>query len=142
VTGGRRALVVFSGQTELWWLRLLKPGFRHCFVAVADPAGWVVVDPLSHRTEISVLPVGPEFDLAGWYLQAGLSVVETTTLDTPLRPAPWRPYSCVESVKRVLGIQAGGILTPWQLKKFLAEQEKKCCADAAVRDIYVLSQRH
>lgn len=27
------ALVVFSDNTDLWWLRWLKPGFRHCFIA-------------------------------------------------------------------------------------------------------------
>jgi len=31
----QRALVVFSGKTELTWLRVLRvlrPGYRHCFV--------------------------------------------------------------------------------------------------------------
>ena len=32
---------------------------------------------------------------------------------------PLRPYSCVESVKRILGIRAGLVLTPWQLYRHL-----------------------
>jgi hypothetical protein len=31
------ALVVFAGHTDVAWLRrLLRPGFRHCFVALND----------------------------------------------------------------------------------------------------------
>jgi hypothetical protein len=29
-----RVLVVFSGTTDIPWLRVLKPGFRHCFALV------------------------------------------------------------------------------------------------------------
>ena len=25
-----KAWVAFCGEAELWWLRLLRPGFRHC----------------------------------------------------------------------------------------------------------------
>lgn len=132
MTAGRRALVVFSGRSELWWLRLLKPGFRHCLVAVADPAGWIVVDPLSHRTDVALLPLEPGFDLAGWYRAAGLAVVETTTGSPAPRPAPWRPYSCVEAVKRVLGIHAGAVLTPWQLYKFITNGKKSVDAGGAI----------
>lgn len=125
MSAGRRALVAFSGRAALWWLRLLKPGFRHCLVAIQDPAGWIVIDPLSHRTEVDLLPLPPDFDLAAWYREAGLIVVDTVTRQPPRRPAPWRPYSCVESVKRVLGIQDGRILTPWQLYNFFRREGKK-----------------
>ena len=33
---GGRALAVFSGKADLGWLRLLRPGFRHCFVALEE----------------------------------------------------------------------------------------------------------
>lgn len=124
----QRALVVFSGRADLWWLRLLKPGFRHCFVALKSPCGWVVVEPLSHRTEIFL--VDPALDLARWYRQHGLTVVEVVPTAPHARTAPWRPYSCVESVKRILGIQAGSVLTPWQLFRFL-EQSMKIIVDPA-----------
>jgi hypothetical protein len=115
----RGALVVFGGHADLWWLRLLKPGFRHCFVALAGAGGWVVVDPLSHRTCVAHIPISAELDLAGWYAAHGLTVVAAKVFSSSRRVSPIRPYSCVESVKRILGIQAGWVLTPWQLYRYL-----------------------
>ena len=28
--------IAFAGRTEMAWLRLFRPGFRHCFAALAD----------------------------------------------------------------------------------------------------------
>ena len=52
-----RAWVVFCGDADLWWLRLLRPGFRHCFVALNDGTHWITMDPLSPHLEIAVQPV-------------------------------------------------------------------------------------
>ncbi|MBC7953422.1 MAG: hypothetical protein H7Z12_16580 [Rhodospirillaceae bacterium] len=120
----RHALLVFSGQSDLWWLRLLKPGFRHCFVALSGSGGWVVVDPLSHRTCVAHIPFGPEYDLAGWYRAHGLTVVKAKVFSPSKRVAPVRAYSCVESVKRILGIHAGWVLTPWQLFRYVNKSRK------------------
>ncbi|RAU23821.1 hypothetical protein CU669_01655 [Paramagnetospirillum kuznetsovii] len=120
----QRALVVFSGATDLGWLRLLRPGFRHCFVALGGDGGWICVNPMAHRTEVSVLPITAEFDLAGWYHSQGLITVATKPVEPPRRPLGWRPYTCVEEVKRLLGITARTILTPWQLYRFLRQCRK------------------
>jgi len=117
-------LVVFADATELWWLRLLKRGFRHCFVALACPSGWVVVDPLSHRTAIAHFPVSKEFDLAAWYRLHGLEVVAVKNIATHRRVAPFAMCSCVETVKRILGIHARSVLTPWQLYGHLNKTRK------------------
>lgn len=119
-----RAVVVFSGSTDLWWLRLLKPGFRHCSVALAGEGGWVVIDPLSHYTEIAPLALPADYDLAGWYRDAGFDAVEIVPNLPPPVPAPWRPYSCVEATKRILGLRAPRVVTPWQLHQFLVTKEK------------------
>jgi len=39
------------------------------------------------------------------------------------KQAPWMPFSCVEAVKRVLGIHKSFILTPWQLYRFLRKEQ-------------------
>lgn len=119
-----RGVVVFADATDLWWLRLLRPGFRHCFVALAFPAGWVVVDPLSHRTGVAHFPISQEFDLAQWYRERGLTVVTVKNISTEKRIAPVLPYSCVESVKRILGIRATCVLTPWGLYRHLNKTRK------------------
>lgn len=115
------ALVGFVGHADLWWLRLLRPGFRHCFAAIRTGSVWVVVDPMSHHT-LMRLECSP--DLMGFYASRGITVVATRVRPPPRRPAPWRPYTCVEAVKRLLGVQAAWVLTPWQLYRFLKMQEK------------------
>lgn len=118
-----RAAVVFSDHTEMWWLRALKPGFRHCFVALAGERGWVVIDPLAHYTEVAPLDVPAECDLAAWYRSAGLIAIDTIPRLPPRTLAPVRLHSCVETVKRVLGLHAPLVMTPWQLYRYLLEQE-------------------
>lgn len=121
MTSPPAALVGFVDNAGLWWLRWLRPGFRHCFVAVKDGPAWIVLDPLSHHTRLAAIAVD---DLAGHYRAAGVTVIATHLRPPPPRPAPWRPYTCVEAVKRVLGIHATGIFTPRQLYLWLQKQEK------------------
>lgn len=119
------AVVGFTGRTELWWLHLLKPGFRHCLVALHDGRGWLIVDPLAHVTRVGSVPAGVGFDPVAWLLAQGyLPVPARPAAPTPLA-APWAPYTCVEAVKRVLGIRARFVLTPWQLFRHLTRVEKK-----------------
>lgn len=121
-----RALVVFSGQADLRWLRLLRPGFRHCFVLLELGGAWVCVNPLAHRTSVEVWSLNPATDLPGWLrAQAGLTVVEAEVRRPPRRPSPLGLYSCVEAVKRVLGLQERWVLTPGQLHDHLIHSGKK-----------------
>ena len=115
-----RALLVFSGRTGVTWLRWLRPGFRHCFVALDDGTEWLTVDPLLHRLEVRASGLPSEFDLAGEYRRMDLAVIEVAPAAVPLRRAPLGLFTCVETVKRLLGIRARWILTPWQLYRFLA----------------------
>nr|WP_246423569.1 hypothetical protein [Roseospira goensis] len=113
------ALVVFTDGREIWWLRALRPGFRHVMVAVARPGHWVVVNPLAHRTTVDVVPGAAGADLAAWFRAQGHTVVETVARRPPRRPAPWAPMTCVEQVKRLLGLSARRICTPYGLYRAL-----------------------
>lgn len=114
-----RALVVFSGRTGVRWLRWLKPGYRHCFVAVDDGIEWLTVDPLLHRLEIRASGLPSAFDLASEYRRVDLDVIEVAPPSVPLRRAPFGLFTCVETAKRLLGIRARWVLTPWQLRRWL-----------------------
>jgi len=116
---GGAALAVFSGAADLAWLKILKPGFRHCFVVVDCNGIWVVHNPLSHYTEITVLDGVSRRDLAAWYRQRGFRVVACRVQTPPRRSAPVGFYTCVEAVKRILGIHARRVITPWNLYNFL-----------------------
>jgi hypothetical protein len=121
VDAGREALVVFADDTSLKCLRPLRRGFRHCFVAVASCNGWVICDPLSHQTGLGFVQGLSAADMASWYRSRGLRVIATRTRAAPQCPAPIRPFTCVEAVKRVLGLHAPWVVTPWQLYRLLQE---------------------
>jgi hypothetical protein len=115
----QRVWVVFTDETEIAWLRLLRRGFRHCFVLIHDGRHWITLDPLSHRTEVVVQEMPPAFDLPGWLKSQGHVVLRVRAQEPARKPAPLMLFSCVEAVKRVLGVRARLVLTPWQLYKFL-----------------------
>jgi hypothetical protein len=121
---GRRALVVFSGRADLAWLRLLKRGFRHCFVVLDFGDRWVMLNPLSHYTDVEVFAGLAAEDLAAGFRRQGLTVVAARTMRPKPRPAPWRPHTCVEAVIRILGMRAPWVLTPWQLYRYLVFRKK------------------
>jgi hypothetical protein len=116
----QQAWVVFSGQTEISWLRFLKPGFRHCYVLLNDGERWTSVDPLSHVMEISTHHHVPaDFDLPGWLESRGNHVVPAPVRRDLTKPAPFMLFTCVEAVKRVLGVHSRSVITPWQLYRYL-----------------------
>lgn len=127
-----RALVIFcdSGPRP-FWLRLLKPGFRHVSAAVEIGCDvWVFVHPFSNFTVLSAASILERVD---YLLPAGLpspdpiTAVQTHVRVPPLRLAPVRPYTCVEEVKRVLGLHLPWVLTPWQLYRYLMRQGASLC---------------
>ena len=119
------AWVVFSGQTDRPWLRLLKHGFRHCFILVNDGRAWFSFDPMLHYTDLRMHHhIPPNFDLPSWFADNNYQVMKTNICRTPKRPAPLAFFTCVEAVKRFLGIHARSVMTPWQLYRYLSKYQK------------------
>lgn len=116
------AIVVFSGRANLRWLRFLKPGFRHCFVLMRTSGDWLYYDPMAHYSFVSVVGAYPVLFLLRFFRGLGFQSVlvrPKVPPPEPHRPLPWRPYNCVEAVKRTLGLRAPWVLTPWQLFRLL-----------------------
>lgn len=138
--GGQYLWIAFGGQADQPWLRALRPGFRHCFAALADDTGWTVLEPLSGRLLVSRLVVPSDFDLPGFYRRAGLAVLG------PFRPGGPRPrrlpdlspFTCVGLCRALLGEGAPFALTPYGLFRKLggvmaqdsAESRKKILTPA------------
>lgn len=118
-----RAWVVFSGQTDLAWLKILKPGFRHCYVLLNDGKHWVTIDPLSNYMDVSVQEIPGEFNLPLWMKTRGHTIVPAP-IEHAARQAPWMVLTCVEVVKRVLGLHKRWIITPWQLFQYLEKPQQ------------------
>lgn len=118
------ALVVFSENSGMWWLRFLKAGYRHCFVILETDRGCVWVDPLSNSLTIKMLE---GYELAGllqWYRQMGMKVVRVEVEHVKSKPFTWAPMTCVEVVKRLIGLRDCLVLTPWQLFNELNKNKK------------------
>lgn len=115
-----RIFIVFSGETELRWLRILKPGFRHCFALIDNGRHWTVFEPLAGYFEIQSLDVASAVDLPLMYAAAQhMTVIEATAIAQPRRQAPPAILSCVEAVKRLIGLHHPLIITPHQLYQHL-----------------------
>ncbi len=119
-TAGTEAWVVFSGQTEMPWLNILKPGFRHCYVLLNDGQHWLSIDPLSNYMEVTVHHVPAAFDLPLWMKDRGHKILPAR-IERKRKQAPWSVFTCVEAVKRVLGIHSRIVFTPWQLYRHLVK---------------------
>lgn len=113
-------LVVFEDRVEPSIVRLLRPGFRHCFCLVGGDLAWTVCDPLETRIELFPLLGFDEDELAKHYADGGRTVVLGNVATAPARQrATMRAISCVEVVKRVLNFQAYRVFTPFQLYRAL-----------------------
>ncbi len=118
---GQTIWLAFGGEADQPWLRLLRRGFRHCFAAIRDEAGWTVLEPLSGRLLVARLPVPAEFDLPGFYRRAGLAVLgpfEATAPHARWLP-PLSPFTCVGLCRALLGPEAPFALTPFGLYRAL-----------------------
>ncbi len=119
--------IIFGGGADMGWQHLLRPGFRHCFAALRDDAGWLVMDPLSGCLVLGRVDVPADFDLPAFYRRAGL---------VPLGPFPtgrarpsllpsMLPMNCVGLCRALLGDVAPFALTPNGLHSALTTQPNK-----------------
>ena len=117
--------IVFTDETDLWFLKGLKNGFRHCFLVTQQDNRWILIDPRSDKTDIQILPHPHHFNLPRYFIGQGNTVVKIPALNTPKRIASVLPISCVEIIKRVIGLHQWWVITPRQLYSALIKYEQK-----------------
>jgi hypothetical protein len=118
-----RAIAVFHDHGGGRLRPFLRPGFRHCFCAVASGPYWIAVDGRKGLPAIEVV-AGAEYDLAAFYRGLGYAVAE---IEVPAL-APRQPVAlgtCVGAVKRVVGVRAPFALTPYRLWKHLTRTTRR-----------------
>jgi hypothetical protein len=118
-------LVVFCDHTDLWWLKFLRRGFRHCFILLRFADIWISIDALAHKTEIVRIDLPDLINLKQWLETNGDIVIKCPISKAKEKPIGPSVFSCVESVKRIIGIRKPLIITPWQLYKFITTQNEK-----------------
>jgi hypothetical protein len=121
-SGHQIAMAVFVDHTECAWLRPLKRGFRHCFVALRHPNGWVICDSLKDHIEIALVNSENSYELAHWYATQGHRVlVGRAEVALSRGCLPVTPLTCVSVAMRVLAIRPNRVWTPWQLFQHLLQ---------------------
>ena len=121
----QKAYVVFEDNTTLAWLKVLKKGFRHCYLLLPleGEGGFMELNPMSDRLFIGGLELPPGCDYIRVLRARNLTRVCEAPIQTPpAEPAPLGLFTCVEFVKRGLGLHRRGIFTPYQLYKYLARK--------------------
>ena len=109
--------VGFSDETTIPILRLLKHGFRHCFIFFGDEYSTFVLDPISNRIDLAFLPVGVG-KIKKKFNETGVITVFVNRFEVK-KTSSSGVFTCVEVVKRILGISKPSIITPFRLYKFL-----------------------
>ena len=122
----QKAVVGFGGRQTLWWMRFLKKGFYHCIIALGNDDEWVVIDPLLHFTDMIVLK---KTDVKKFFIKNNYRIVEVLLNEPKKIRLRVMPYTCVETVKRFLGVEKACIFTPYSLFKYLNKKNRKKILD-------------
>lgn len=123
--GNATAIVVFEHRDARGFLRLLRPGFRHCFCLLRHEAGWLLCDPLKGGLRLDLVPAYDIQALLKHYRHIGrIALAGPARSSFPAAPFSVRPLTCVEIVKRTLGLAAPAVFTPFQLHAYLKSTGK------------------
>ncbi len=110
--------VVFCPSVNFRFLFFLKKDFKHCFLFFGDNYQTFVLDPIINKIEVGFSPVSV-FNLKKYFEVNGMKVLKVEKQYKPKRKIGFGVFTCVEVVKRVLGINSFKIITPFQLYKYL-----------------------
>ncbi|OSQ39789.1 hypothetical protein TMES_07575 [Thalassospira mesophila] len=121
-----RALIVFSDAPDKRFLRWLPSGFRHCFAVIAagENGQWIYLNPASHQLQCELWQFSALFDPAAYYRGQGHQCLWVSLPDDVAKKVRLGMFSCVEVVKRLLGISAWYVMTPAGLHRYLVNKSK------------------
>jgi len=118
-----QAFVIFE-DSDWHFMKPLKKYFRHVSVMVeVSPGQYVHLDPRMNNLDLSVYDGDAiEFMMSREFPH--IRIVETEALGEHERTHVITLYTCVEVVKRVLGIYSWRVQTPRQLYNYLKRRER------------------
>lgn len=116
-----KGYVIYS-PNKSWWGRWFGR-FAHCYVILRQPNQWVEVHHHFSYTNISVYPPG-----YAWAKEVE-GIIQPFNLEFPYTEMRCKQvlalFTCVETVKSLLGIGDWRIVTPYQLYRYLDGQHTK-----------------
>ncbi len=117
-----KAIIVFEDNTTLWYLRLLERDFRHCYVILINDssANCLEINPMSNKIFFNTFH---KIGLKSFLTEKKYLVVDCSFV--PTKALPIGVFSCVEVIKRIVGINNRFIITPKKLYTYLQKIGKK-----------------
>lgn len=113
---GESCAIVIFGSSQLPYLKVLRDGYQHCMVAIQSGGVWQLIDPLSNAFYMTELGVARPDEIISSFVDQEFDAVATQRQAPVAAEMPFGPFTCVEVVKRVLGLRNRWVLTPWQLR--------------------------
>lgn len=89
-------------------------------IAVQSGAAWQLIDPLSNAFYVTELGVAHPGEIIYSFVDQGFDAVVAQRCAPVAAEMPLGLFTCVEVVKRVLGLRNRWVMTPWQLRKVLS----------------------
>ncbi|MDR1025961.1 MAG: hypothetical protein LBL47_01050 [Lactobacillus sp.] len=124
----RSIYVVFEDNTTLSYLKLLKRGFRHCYVLlnIEGTNNWLELNPASNQLIFNYIEFPDDYDYIYALGKKDMVSICEVPINLPIyKPAPLWFFTCVEFAKRSLGLHKAYIFTPYQLYKYLKRKGAK-----------------
>lgn len=107
--------IVFQGSDDNhWFMHLLNPDFRHCFIALENGDTHLIINPLFSHTMILNCDNLEQFARKDAKILYFTRIIEDKGYRGGLC---W--FNCVEECKAILGIKSFWAFTPEQLYKYL-----------------------
>lgn len=73
--------IVFQDEVSLWWLRVLKPGFRHCYLLIPlDGNAYFELNPMSNRLFINRYNFAAGYDYLAALQSGGKRILKSLFL--------------------------------------------------------------
>jgi len=92
-------------------------------IAVQSGAAWQLIDPLSNAFYVTELGVAHPDEIISSFVDQGFDAMPVQRRAPIAVEMPLGFFTCVEVVKRVLGIRNRWIMTPWQLRCVLSVRQ-------------------
>lgn len=111
--------VVFGESKHAhWFIRCLKPPFQHCLVVRDDDTYWSIIEPLCSHIDTRVVLKEGNADI-GQLFPDSVILSHKAVLKGEAMTWTLGIGSCVDIVKRVIGLRDFWVWTPHQLYKRL-----------------------
>lgn len=126
-------LVFTSAEKPYWWTRFLKDGFHHCYMIVDLVDQRYIIEQTFEQ--MNVIRLGSACEHIPPRLDKPSLIITLPDYEAQKNTQLFRPFTCVEICKSLMGLRRPFIQTPKQLFDF-------CVNDLGCQPDYLESINH